>query len=72
MSKVIRVRFDFASLCLVIGLKNSLHFLDQSEVRPKPIGGNWEREAGIVKREQELLMFTEHRWRRVGIRPLSH
>ena len=37
MSKVIRVCFGFALPRSVIGLKNSRHFLDQSEVRPKPI-----------------------------------
>ena len=35
MSILIRVYFGFALLRLVIGL-NSRHFLDQSEVKPKP------------------------------------
>ena len=34
---VILVCFGFALLRLVIGLKNSRHFLSQSEVEPKPI-----------------------------------
>ena len=37
MSKVIRVCFGFALLRLVIGLKNSRNFLNQSEVKPKAI-----------------------------------
>ena len=37
MSKVIHVCFGFALLCSVIGLKNARHFLNQSEVKPKPI-----------------------------------
>ena len=37
MSKVIRSCFGFASLHSLIGLRNSCHFLDQSEVKPKPI-----------------------------------
>ena len=37
MSKVIRVCFGFALLRSVIGLKNSRHFFNQSEVKPKPI-----------------------------------
>ena len=36
-SKVICVSFGFALLRSVIGLKISCHFLDQSEVKPKPI-----------------------------------
>ncbi len=37
VSKVIYVCFGFALLCSVIGLKISRHFLDQSELKPKPI-----------------------------------
>ena len=37
VSKVIRIFFGFAQLRLVIGLKISRHFLNQSEVNPKPI-----------------------------------
>ena len=37
VSKVIYVCFGFALLRLLTGLKNSRHFLDQSEVKPKPI-----------------------------------
>ena len=37
VSKVICVYFGFALLRSVIGLKISRHFLDQSEVKPKPI-----------------------------------
>ena len=37
MSKVSRVFMGFALLRLVIGLKNWRHFLDLSEVKPKPI-----------------------------------
>ena len=37
VSKVIRVWFGFVLLRLVIGLKNSRHFLIQSDVKPKPI-----------------------------------
>ena len=36
-SKVIHVYFGFALLRFVIGLKNSSHFLNQSQVKPKPI-----------------------------------
>ena len=35
--KVIRIYVDFALLRFVIGSKFSRHFLDQSEVKPKPI-----------------------------------
>ena len=35
--EVIHVFFGFALLRLVIGLKISRHFLNQSEVKPKPI-----------------------------------
>ena len=31
------IYFGYALLRLVIGLKNSRHFLNQSEVKPKPI-----------------------------------
>ena len=37
VSKVVCVYFGFALLRLVIGLKNSRHFLNQSEVKLKPI-----------------------------------
>ena len=37
VSKVIRNCFGFALLCSVIGLENSRHLLNQSEVKPKPI-----------------------------------
>ena len=37
MSKVIRIHFDFALLGLAVGFKNSCHFLNQLEVKPKPI-----------------------------------
>ena len=37
VSKVINIFFCFASPHLVIGLKSSRQFLDESEVRPKPI-----------------------------------
>ena len=37
VSKVIRVCFGFALLWSVIGLKISRHFLNQSEVKLKPI-----------------------------------
>ena len=37
MSKVIRVFFGFTLQRSVIGLKNTRHFLSQSEVKPKPI-----------------------------------
>ena len=37
VSKVIRIYFGFALLRFVIGLKISRHFLNQSEVKPKPI-----------------------------------
>ena len=37
VSKVICVYFAFALLRSVIGLKNSRRFLNQSEVKPKPI-----------------------------------
>ena len=37
VSKVIRVCLHFALLRLGIGLKNSRHYLDQSEVKAKPI-----------------------------------
>ena len=37
LSKVICVCFSFALLRLVIGLKILCHFLNQSEVKPKPI-----------------------------------
>ena len=37
VSKIIRACFGFASLCSVISFKNLRHFLNQSEVKPKPI-----------------------------------
>ena len=38
VSKVIRVSFGFALLCSVIGLKkNTCHFPDQLEVKPKTV-----------------------------------
>jgi len=37
VSKVIRICFGFALLRYAIGLKNSRHFVIQSEVKPKPI-----------------------------------
>ena len=37
VSKVICVYFGFASLRLLIGLKNLRHFLNQSQAKPKPI-----------------------------------
>ncbi len=37
VSKVICVCFGFAILCLVIGLENSHHFLNQSGVKLQPI-----------------------------------
>ena len=40
MSKVIRICFGFTLLCSVIGLKISRHFLNQSEVKPKPIAAH--------------------------------
>ena len=39
MSKVISNCFGFALLHSVIGLKNSRHSLNQSDAKPKPIGG---------------------------------
>ena len=36
-SKVIRICFGFALLPSLIGLKHSCYFLNQSEVKPKPI-----------------------------------
>ena len=35
--KVISVYFAFVLVRLAIGLKNARHFLNQSEVKPKPI-----------------------------------
>jgi hypothetical protein len=37
VSKVIRIRFGFALIRYAIGLKDSHHFVIQSEVRPNPI-----------------------------------
>ena len=61
VSKVICVYFGFALLRFVIGLKNSRHFLNQSEVKPKP-------NTSKTKTNRNLLRVLIGQW--ITLRPL--